>query len=223
MHQLISKSYIFISKGGIFLLPIIAASGTGAFFFFYSFFRLLPWVWNRKYIHDDKLINELSIAESKNFRLSKFLYNNSGPESFAPDQSFLIKISGPVIKNSQQDPAFIFYYSYSEFIRNKLFGISVPSIIAQIVCLMGFMGTVSGMIKVFDTVAVSGTVIPSQLAEGISEAMITTLFGLVVAVPSWISHHILKTMADIFLYKSEKRYQNYINLLDEKGFFGRVL
>ena len=56
--------------------------------------------------------------------------------------------------------------------------------IAAITPLLGLLGTVIGMIKVFAVITTEGVGDPSVLAEGISEALITTATGLTVAIPS---------------------------------------
>lgn len=57
--------------------------------------------------------------------------------------------------------------------------------LAQISTLMGFLGTVTGMVKVFNTVAKLGVVTPSDLAGGIHEALFTTVYGLILAIIAW--------------------------------------
>jgi len=58
------------------------------------------------------------------------------------------------------------------------------SLIAQIAPMMGLLGTVAGMIQCFGTIATKETgVSPKDLAGGIKAALITTLFGLIVAIP----------------------------------------
>ena len=54
--------------------------------------------------------------------------------------------------------------------------------------LLGLLGTVTGMINTFNMITVFGTGDPRMLSGGISEALITTKFGLVVAVPALICH-----------------------------------
>lgn len=63
----------------------------------------------------------------------------------------------------------------------------VPTLrfLARISTLLGFLGTVTGMVEVFNTVAKLGTVTPSDLAAGIHEALFTTIYGLVLAVIAW--------------------------------------
>jgi len=65
------------------------------------------------------------------------------------------------------------------------------SVVASISPLMGLLGTIFGMIKAFQTVAISGEALgkASLLAKGIYEAMITTAGGLLVAIPVLIAYH----------------------------------
>ncbi|MHC8440722.1 MAG: MotA/TolQ/ExbB proton channel family protein [Candidatus Eutrophobiaceae bacterium] len=69
-------------------------------------------------------------------------------------------------------------------------------IIASITPLMGLLGTVFGMIKVFAMITAVGVGDPSALAEGISEALLTTAAGLCVAIPSLIAHRYLRGHID---------------------------
>ncbi|WP_293445801.1 MotA/TolQ/ExbB proton channel family protein [Persephonella sp.] len=56
--------------------------------------------------------------------------------------------------------------------------------IAAIAPLLGFLGTVTGMIQVFEALSVEGLSNPEVLSSGISQALITTAFGLSIAIPS---------------------------------------
>ena len=59
------------------------------------------------------------------------------------------------------------------------------SLIANVAPMMGLLGTVSGMVTAFNTIATSGgQASPAELASGISVALLTTLFGLIVAIPT---------------------------------------
>jgi len=67
-------------------------------------------------------------------------------------------------------------------------GMLVLSAVAGVAPLIGFLGTVSGMIKAFDAIAAAGTIEPTLVASGISEALITTATGLVIAIPAAAAH-----------------------------------
>jgi biopolymer transport protein ExbB len=67
----------------------------------------------------------------------------------------------------------------------------VLSVIAQVSPLLGLLGTVQGMIQVFNKVVSGNVADPSQMAGGISVALITTAGGLTVAIPALIGYHYL--------------------------------
>ena len=70
-------------------------------------------------------------------------------------------------------------------------------VIADVAPLLGLMGTVIGMIKAFDVVARSGALGRTELlAEGIGEALLTTAFGLLVAVPAVIFYQYFRSKAE---------------------------
>jgi len=66
--------------------------------------------------------------------------------------------------------------------------IALIALTAATAPLLGLLGTVTGMINTFNMITVFGTGDPRMLSGGISEALITTKFGLVVAVPALICH-----------------------------------
>ena len=71
--------------------------------------------------------------------------------------------------------------------------LSYVALIGTIAPMMGLMGTVQGMISSFDVIATSATTPkPSELATGISTALVTTFIGLVLAIPAMVFHGILK-------------------------------
>jgi len=69
--------------------------------------------------------------------------------------------------------------------------INYLSIIGATAPMLGLLGTVSGMIKAFQTISLGG-VKPELLAENIGEALITTATGLIIAIPAMISYFIFK-------------------------------
>lgn len=78
--------------------------------------------------------------------------------------------------------------------RGYMAAITWFSIISQAAPMVGLLGTVSGMIKAFATLGTSGGSDPSKLAANISEALITTASGLVVAIPALFVFFFFKNM-----------------------------
>jgi biopolymer transport protein ExbB len=87
------------------------------------------------------------------------------------------------------------------------------AIIAAAAPLMGLLGTVTGIINTFKMITVFGTGDPKTLSGGISEALITTKFGLVVAIPSLIIHAFLSRTAKGKIDGMEQAAISFTNVL----------
>ena len=85
--------------------------------------------------------------------------------------------------------------------------------IASVSPLLGLLGTVSGMIKVFSTISVEGAGDPASLATGISEALITTAAGLTVAIPTFLGQRYLAGRAERLVHMLEEYATYLLNLL----------
>lgn len=76
--------------------------------------------------------------------------------------------------------------------------------IASITPLLGLLGTVIGMIKVFSAITAQGVGNPAVLAGGISEALITTAAGLSVAIPSLMFYRYFRGKVDTLVLRMEE-------------------
>ncbi len=85
--------------------------------------------------------------------------------------------------------------------------------ISTIAPLLGLLGTVIGMIKVFTTITAVGVGDPATLAGGISEALITTAAGLTVAIPTVIFHRYLKRKIDELVMSMEQEAMKLVEVL----------
>lgn len=77
--------------------------------------------------------------------------------------------------------------------------------IAGIAPLLGLLGTVIGMIKVFSAIMIHGVGDPAQLAGGISEALITTAAGLTVAIPSFFFYRYFRGQVRAYVVGMEQQ------------------
>jgi biopolymer transport protein ExbB len=82
-------------------------------------------------------------------------------------------------------------------------GLSVIATVANIAPLLGFLGTVSGMINSFDALARAGLSNPGLVAKGISEALITTATGLAVAIPMLVAYNYFTSRVSKFVLEME--------------------
>jgi biopolymer transport protein ExbB len=83
-------------------------------------------------------------------------------------------------------------------------GFSFLTAIGSLAPLTGFLGTVSGMIGAFRSIAEATEVNAQIVANGIYEALITTVFGLIIAIVAMTAHYILTSFVDRFALRTEQ-------------------
>ncbi len=76
--------------------------------------------------------------------------------------------------------------------------------VAAVTPLLGLLGTVIGMVKVFTAITTHGVGNPTVLAGGIAEALITTAAGLTVAIPALVGYRYYRTRVDTLVIEMEK-------------------
>jgi len=82
--------------------------------------------------------------------------------------------------------------------------------------MVGFLGTVTGMIRAFIAIAQEeGTVSPKLLSSGIYEAMVTTAAGLIVGIIAYLGYNYLVTRIQKLIYRMEYTSINFVDLLQE--------
>ena len=94
--------------------------------------------------------------------------------------------------------------------------------IAAVTPLLGLLGTVIGMISVFTNITTVGVGNPAQLAGGISQALITTAGGLMVAIPSLMFHRFFRGKVDGLIVDMEKESLKLVDVLQKRQGQSRV-
>lgn len=92
----------------------------------------------------------------------------------------------------------------SQRVHELEFGMTTIKVIATTSPLLGLLGTVIGIYEAFQVISASGLTDPGQFASGISFALITTIVGLVVAIPHFVAHNYLSGELDSLEIKMEK-------------------
>ncbi len=94
--------------------------------------------------------------------------------------------------------------------------LSTISMIAEISPLLGLLGTVTGIINTFHVITFYGTGDPRMMSSGISEALVTTMLGLMVAIPVMFCHTLLSRKVESIISKMEKSAVSLVNILSAK-------
>lgn len=92
-------------------------------------------------------------------------------------------------------------------------GISWISLFIALAPMLGFMGTVIGMIGAFDAIAAAGDISPAVVADGIKVALLTTVFGLIVAIILQIFYNYIVAKVDSLVNDMENASISLIDLL----------
>jgi biopolymer transport protein ExbB len=120
-------------------------------------------------------------------------------KEFVDSQSILLRPYWETLWNTRHaDPESRDDLLYARLIEIRLRltrGLAALSVIAATAPLLGLLGTVTGMITTFQRITLFGTGDPQSLSGGISEALLTTKFGLIVAIPTFLLYAYLSRRA----------------------------
>jgi biopolymer transport protein ExbB len=91
--------------------------------------------------------------------------------------------------------------------------LSTLGMLAAIAPLLGLLGTVIGMIETFHVITLHGTGDPRLMSGGISEALVTTMLGLSVAIPLMLSQTLLNRAVDKHIGQMEEKAVSLVNII----------
>ena len=177
--------------GGVVMLPILLAGVIGFYFLFSSWFRIGSDFF-RKDIH--RVIKRMRL--DLNGGIEEY-EKNAEPPSVEKALRRLRKRGGLLgrelcyaIEVAKDDPEGFQDYMQvrlAKTVRYMEQGNHVISVMASAAPLLGLLGTVTGMVSTFEVITLYGNQNPVLMADGISEALISTQSGLLVAFPLIIS------------------------------------
>jgi biopolymer transport protein ExbB len=102
-------------------------------------------------------------------------------------------------------------------------GLVILATIANVAPLMGFLGTVAGMILAFGSIEMAGDVNPTLVAGGIKVALLTTATGLLIAIPVNLGYNFFVTRIDKLIVDMEQGTQQILNLAWDMERDGRLV
>ncbi len=195
-----------ILKGGWVMIPIGILSVIGVYIFFERYFtirraskdesRLMSQV--REQIIAGNLPAALSICKNSDTPIARML------------QKGLQRVGKP-IKEIEGAIENVGKLEVSKLERN----LSILGIIAGVAPMLGFVGTISGVIKIFYNISLSDNISIGLIAGGLYEKMITSASGLIIGIIAYVGHHILNIMVERVILKMETDAIDFIDLLEE--------
>ncbi|PRY52302.1 outer membrane transport energization protein ExbB [Arcticibacter pallidicorallinus] len=95
--------------------------------------------------------------------------------------------------------------------------ISILGIVAGIAPMLGFVGTILGVIKIFYNISLQDNISIGAISGGLYEKMITSATGLAIGILAYVGYHILNIMVDRVILRMETDAIEFVDLLDEPG------
>lgn len=95
--------------------------------------------------------------------------------------------------------------------------ISILGIVAGIAPMLGFVGTIAGVIRIFYNISLSDNISIGIISGGLYEKMITSASGLIIGIFAYVGYHILNIMVDRVILRLETDAIEFIDLLEEPG------
>lgn len=129
------------------------------------------------------------------------------------------------VKTVSADDEETIQYKLDEAILKEIpqmeFGHNIIKLFAAIAPMLGLLGTVTGMIKTFEAISLFGGGDPKLMAAGISEALVCTVLGLLVAVPLLFGHNIVTVLAKSLIQRLDEQSAGILARNMEKSSFAR--
>ena len=162
---------------------------------------------------DDSFINNIraSVA-SNNFEGAKALCRNTDTPVARMVEKGLMRIGKPL---KDIDAAIENVGNLEVFKLEK--NLSTLASISGAAPMIGFLGTVTGMILAFYKMASEQNVTPDVLAGGIYQALITTALGLIIGIFSFVGYNLLVAKVEKVVYQMERSTLEFMDLLQEPG------
>lgn len=195
-------------KGGWVMIPIALLAFLGLVIFIERYltirkasrdeYNLMQQV--KQSVISGKLESAIAICRNSNTPLGRML------------QKGLLRIGRP-IKDIEGAIENVGKLEVSKLEKN----ISILGIIAGIAPMLGFVGTIIGVITIFHDVSIKGIIEIGTISGGLYTKMITSAAGLLIGIIAYVLYHILNIMVDRIILKMETDAIEFIDLLEEPG------
>jgi len=197
-----------LTKGGWVMIPLALLALLGLIIFFERYFTIRKAAKDesqltmqvRSSIKTGNLDSATAICKSSNTPLGRML------------QKGLLRIGRP-IKDIEGAIENVGKLEVSKLEKN----VGILGIIAGIAPMLGFVGTIIGVITIFHDVSVKGVIEIGTISGGLYVKMISSATGLIIGIIAYVFYNILNIMVDKVILKMETDSIEFIDLLEEPG------
>ncbi len=196
----------FILKGGFFLIPI-------AILLFYTFYVIIERYLfiNKKSKVDPLLMRDVrDHLTAGNFDLARSITERTNTASGNVIKEGILLIGRPIAEiESNMDRAADIEIAEMEQHLGHL------GLIAGIAPTLGFIGTISGVIKIFYSISVTENISIGNISGGLYEKMISSGSGLIVGIIAYSAYHLLNGKIDNYALKVQKQILEFVNIIQK--------
>lgn len=193
-------------KGGWIMIPIGVLFIVALYLFFerYFYIKLASKTDQnfmnkvRDYIHEAKIDSALTLCQTTNSPVARMIEKG-------------IKRIGRPLKEIEESIEIVGKFEVYKLEKNLV----ILGIIAGIAPMFGFIGTISGVIKIFYNISLQDSISISAIANGLYEKMVTSAAGLFVGIIAFIAYHWINVMIEKVVHNLEYSVMNFIDLLQE--------
>jgi len=197
-----------ILKGGIIMIPLLICSLLAVFFFFERLIAIRKasksdtnFMHNiRDFIFDVKLDAAKSLCRSTNTPVSRMVEKG-------------INRIGRPISEIERSIESVGKFEISKLEKN----LKILGIVAGIAPMLGFIGTIMGVIKIFYNISLSDNISIGIIAGGLYEKMITSATGLIVGIVAYVGYHYLNILLDKVVFRMEDSAIEFMDLLQKEA------
>ncbi|MBS7255339.1 MotA/TolQ/ExbB proton channel family protein [Flavobacterium branchiicola] len=194
----------FILKGGVFLIPIAIL----LFYTIYVIFERYMYISKASKI-DSRLMQDVGDKlNAGNIELARTIVERSNTAAGNILKEGVLVIGRPIAEiESNMDRAADIEIGEMERRLGHL------GLIAGIAPTLGFIGTISGVIKIFYSISVTENISIGNISGGLYEKMISSGSGLIVGIIAYSAYHLLNGKIDDFALKIQKQILEFVNII----------
>jgi biopolymer transport protein ExbB len=196
-----------LQKGGIIMIPIVILSLLAFYFFFERLIAI-----KKASREDTNFMNNIKdfILNMKIDAAKAFCKSTNTPVSRMVEKG--INRIGRPISEIERSIESVGKFEISKLEKN----LKILGIVAGIAPMLGFIGTIMGVIKIFYNISLADNISIGLIAGGLYEKMITSASGLIVGVLAYAGYHYLNILLDKVIFKMENNAIDFMDLLQKE-------
>jgi len=197
-----------LQKGGIIMIPIVILSLLAVYFFFERLIAI-----KKASREDTNFMNNIKdfIINMKIDAAKAFCKSTNTPVSRMVEKG--INRIGRPISEIERTIESVGKFEVSKLEKN----LKILGIVAGIAPMLGFVGTIMGVIKIFYNISLADNISIGLIAGGLYEKMITSASGLIVGVLAYAGYHYLNILLDKVIFKMENNALDFMDLLQKES------